>query len=330
MSKRKIVFKVWIKIAFFIVFSISYLAKGTAIGESKNGLLVIKPQQIEWVNVEINDSRGLKFLKYATVSIPILNCEKEIIPIRVIYKSNLIRNSFSGYYLINSMINKRVNLKIFDFESFVGNSETIFDHIEVDSSFENCFGGIITVKPSSNSIVLSVNQSNNHLRFLQSKSKSLGEPIYFQNLYSENLHLNLDSSYVFKGLIKPKERILSTYDWQKICNPVANYSRFEFEVLGRPIVCGLTYELASLDGYKLKKGEVVNIVGSVSVGSATLVISRTNGGLVKVASLNRGEIMDKFIVPIDGSYNIFLSTNIFVYDYPFLSFKISMTNSSIK
>jgi hypothetical protein len=295
--------------------------------EFNKGVLIYKPVNIDWQDIDV-PPEGFKYLKTATVVINLLSCEQRYIPIRVIYDSDKLRDSYSGYYQIDGKKNSTIKLKILNFRMSESHDVTTFNHIEVDSTYVKCLGDVMVVKFSGAPFILKSQTEKNYGYTWSSSKHEQGKPVIFDKLYSKSFKLKSDSSINFKGLVVPQVEIQNKEDWFRICNPTFMQSKFEKNIMGRAIVCGVTNELANIDRYTLKRGESIRFIGKVSAGSAFLVISRVGGGVVKIAVLNRGAFAEEYRVSDDGEYSFSLSSNMSVYKYPYLDFKLSLRHLS--
>jgi len=296
--------------------------------EFNKGVQVYKPVNIDWQDIDVQPKDGFKYLKAATVVINLLSCEQRYIPIKVIYDSDKLRDSYSGYYQIDGKRNSTIKLNILNFRMAESHEVTKFNHIEVDSTYVKCLSDVVVVKFSGSPFVLKSQTEKNYGYAWRSSKQEQGKPVIFDKLYSKSFKLNSDYSINFKGLVVPPVEIHNKEDWFRICNPAFMHSKFEKNVMGRTIVCGVTNELANIDRYTLKRGESIRFIGQVSAGSAFLVISRIGGGIVKIALLNRGAFAEEYRVSADGDYSFSLSSNMSVYKYPYLDFKLSMRHLS--
>ena len=65
-------------------------------------------------------------------------------------------------------------------------------------------------------------------------------------------------------------------------------------------------------------------MGTVVAGAINVSITRQDGGVVKISTLPKGKFFEEFEIPLDGVYNILMTSNMSVYNYPLLEFSISM------
>ena len=292
------------------------------IPEFGKGLLIYKPVNVDWQDIDLPQKSFFKYLKTASIILKVLDCEQRYIPLKVIYDSMVPQNSYSGYYQVDSKQNSVIKIKIFDHQLADSSDFMTFDRIEIDSTFAKCFGDAEVTMFTDSLFVLKL-QKEKYFNFAwNTLDQRQGKPIIFNKLYSNNFRMASDSSYHFKGFVVPLEKILNKKDWYNIYTIVTMKSRFEKHVLGRPFTTGITNELAKIDRYSLKRGDLIRIDGNVSAGTVSLVISRVDGGIVKVALLNRGTFADEFRVSNDGDYSIFLSANMMITNYPYLDFKL--------
>lgn len=312
----------------FCKVNLSLASNLKTVKEIKNGIIHINFDKIIWNELKLKNNNSFVLFSSSTLIISTKICNQDNIPIKIIYDSESRRNSLNSYYVIKP--NKKIYLKVFKFTLSSNNEKHKFKRIEIDESFANCFKEF-TFSPESKNIFLlksGIDLLINSSKSNYSKSLRNEVPIIFDIIYSKNLVFDIkDSSYSFKSLIKPNELGLSTNELVNICNPVNLISKFEIEVLGRPIVCGVTSELATIQFYKLRKNEGIHFRGNVVAGSFSLFVKRKNGGLVKVININNGNFDDKFVASENGEYSLYLSINHIIYNYPFLYFKLFLSQS---
>lgn len=315
-------------IIFIFNSNLSFASDSSNFNEYTNGVIHIKFNQINWNELKLKNKNTFVSFSSSTLIIKTKYCDQVHIPIRVIYDSKSLRNSLNSYYVIKP--NTVTYLKIFNYTLSTNNEKHKFNRIEIDETFANCFSGF-TFSPESTNIFLlksDINVQNNNFKNNNTKFLLNETPFFFDTIFSNNLKYdNKDSSYNFKSLIRPNNLDISINELVNICNPVNLITKFESEVLGRPIVCGVTSELANSHFYKLRKDESINFRGKVIAGSFSLYVKRKNGGIVKVINLNNGNFNGKFLALEDGEYNIYLSNNHIIYNYPFLYFKLFMSHS---
>lgn len=292
----------------------------TIVPRVDDGLLIYKPDSLTWHKVSGHPE--YIYLSTASIIVNIVKCEQRYIPIKVVYVSRPLRNSYSGFYHIDSKYNSVVEFKILNFR--FGDAFTRFDHIEVDSTFHNCLGNVRTSAVTVNPFILTAKTDKCGSYAYNACWEIQGKPIVFNKLNTAFMKLSSQFSYNFRGLVAPEHIIDNIEDWCRVCDPISTSSDFEKDVLGRPVVCGISNQLASIDRYILRRGDIIRVFGKVSAGSVVLIISRSSGGIVKVFLLNRGRFADDFKVVADDDYNISLFTNMSVYNFPFLDFQLSL------
>lgn len=297
----------------------SYAEEFQVTPEFGRGLLIYKPVNIIWQDMAGNTE--INYVKTASIALNVLNCEQRYIPLKIIYDSEKARNSYSGYYQIDNKRDSEIKLNILNVRL---DGQTIFNHIEVDSTYAKCLGDVRVSRFSENPFILKLHTEKSPSYAWNEPDQDQGKPVIFEKIYSNYFKMAPDSSFYFKGLVIPPIEIRSEKDWYRIGDPVTMNSKFEKTILGRPLICAVTNELASIDRYPLRRGDSIRIVGKVSAGSVFFTISRVGGGIVKITVLNRGIFADEFRVSTDGDYNISLSSNMPVYNYPYLDFKFSL------
>ena len=284
-----------------------------------SGVFKYRPINIEWVNIPVIQDSYYDYLLAANIVLKLKKCEYSQIPVKVVYNSDILGYNLSGFFIINPAFPQDIYIKIIKLKNLSGN--VIFSHIEIDSIFRECFLKIDLARFNFNPFFYNVMHSNlNEKRIIPAGYNIL----YFKNLLSNNIKLNSDGLYTYKGMIGAINEVRSIDNWYKICSSSSLNTFFEKSVLGRAIVCGITDDIATNGNVTLKKGESIYFDGEIFSGSIFLIISRKNGGIVKVLTLNRGSFFESINAPISADYIITLSSNISRYNYPYLFFNFRM------
>ena len=288
---------------------------------STTGIIRLIPSEIIWKSLKEPTSNNPIELKAATLELRIKNCGAQQIPVIVVYESTPVRNSYSGYYLIDGTGATSFRINVFDIKQMTNSAATVFSHLEIDSSFSNCIGSFKSLQYIASTFVASINR-NSVVKAAKNNGEKKEETIFFSQLHDDRLHENSSGNYKFKDIIVANRVISNIKDWFAICDPSRTKTIFEKEIIQRPIVCGVTNELATVDKIYIKSGESLTLSGMVLAGSIYVIVRRINGGVVKILILNRGKIDEEFRANQEGNYQLLLAANMNVYNYPFLNFEI--------
>jgi hypothetical protein len=294
------------------------LNKGTT-----EGVIRLIPDEIKWKSFKTPTQNNTIELKAGTLELSIKNCGVQQIPVIVVYASTPIRNSYSGYYVIDGTDNTSFRLNVFDIKQTTISAENVFSHLEIDSSFSKCIGSFKSIQYIASPFVTSIKR-NSVVKVAKNNEKKIEKTILFSRIHDDRLHEKTSGNYRFKDIIKSNRLISNIKDWYAICDPSKTKSIIEKEVIQRPIVCGITNELATVDEIQIKSGESLILSGIVRAGSIYIIVRRINGGVIKILMSVRGKIKEDFRANEDGNYQILLATNMSVYNYPFLNFEIQL------
>jgi len=284
-------------------------------------VLVYKPVKVVWKNIDLGELDTVDYLKVGTLVINSVKCEHRHIPVRVIYEPRKIVNSYNGYFIYDPVKSQKIYIKVLQLK--IGGDVFKFSHLEIDKTFSSCFGELTSINYVASPYFFEVDRSTNKTAKV-SKDLHNVDTFLFGEIYSNNFRLLSNSAYQYKGLVAPSLDITNMHEWHRICDPRVANSYFEKFVLGRSIMCGITDNIASVSKFYLNRGESIWFSGSVLSGSIFLIFSRVGGGIVKVSAINKGRFSDVFRAPSSAEYSVTLSTNISMYNYPYLNFNIGM------
>ncbi len=285
------------------------------------------PSKVLWHDFDVYGLDGVEYLRAGTIVIKAVKCEHHSVPVRVIYKSGKLKDSYSGYFIVDPNLNKSIYIKVLQFK--VSADVLDFSHLEIDEDFSECFSEAFSEKYIASPYFYKINRKLSDKSAYVSQKIHRVDTILFDDVYSSNFKLARKSVYKFKGLVAPLSENGVKNNWYSVCDPRALGSYFEKAVLGRAVVCGITDSIASVNRLPLERGESIQFSGSVFAGSAFLVIHKVGGGVVKVSVLNRGKYSDTYRATSSGTYSITLLSNMSVYNYPYLNFDFFMRRLSV-
>jgi hypothetical protein len=307
---------------FWVVFlSFSPLAESESLLPKINGKLVTYEVDGEsWSESSL--SVDGKIVNAATLLINFKSCDHKQFPIKINYKSEPLRHSYSNYYKVSSR-NDKLALGIYNF-SF-GNINASFESMEFDLSFLKCIKKVDLQNTINHSFVLkdtAIKNDDDDIGKYKNKKNFV-----FNKYLDEKITLNSDQRYIYQDFVRESALVKSEVEQGHICDPKSMTNKFEDKIINRPLVCGITKDLAEHTGYSMSENDVLTVSGEINSGAIFISLVRKGGGLIDVVPLTIGKVDYNFKVPSDGIYQVLLSTNLMIYNYPFLSFDFSLTHS---